>query len=221
MSFKTKKYQLIKNAIPKLQAEFLYRYILNKRDVAAYLFKSKYISPYTQQWGWWGDKQVPNTYAHYSDIAMETILDDLTPLIEKKTQLKLIPNYTYTRIYKKGDVLKRHKDRYSCEVTGTLSLGGAPWPIYIEPNKNIGFPPAPPARYVPTNNKGIKVDLTPGDLFLYYGCAMEHWRESFDGEACGQVFLHYTKKGTKKANENAFDDRPFLGLPKDVDRLKK
>ena len=30
---------------------------------------------------------------------------------------------------------------------------------------------------------------------------------------CAQVFLHYNKKGSKMAKENALDKRPLLGLP--------
>ena len=39
------------------------------------------------------------------------------PEMEKVTGLKLYPAYTYARIYKKGDELKRHKDRFSCEIS--------------------------------------------------------------------------------------------------------
>ena len=39
------------------------------------------------------------------------------------TGLNLKPTYSYWRLYKTGDVLKRHKDRPSCEVSTTLCLG--------------------------------------------------------------------------------------------------
>ena len=29
-------------------------------------------------------------------------------------------------------ILKRHKDRPSCEISTTLNLGGDPWPIFID-----------------------------------------------------------------------------------------
>ena len=28
---------------------------------------------------------------------------------------------------------------------------------------------------------GIKVDLKPGDMLLYSGCELEHWRDPFPG----------------------------------------
>ena len=60
-------------------------------------------------------------------------------------------------------------------------------------------------------NKGAKVRLYPGDMLIYLGCELEHWREEFKGENCGQVFLHYNE--IKKENNNLYDGRPFLGLP--------
>ena len=58
--------------------------------------------------------------------------------MESITKIKLIPNYTYTRLYRRGSKLDRHKDRYSCAVSATMNLGGDPWPIYIEPNTKYG-----------------------------------------------------------------------------------
>jgi hypothetical protein len=54
-------------------------------------------------------------------------------LFENITNLKLNPNYSYARIYKNGDVLRRHKDRFSCEISTTINLGGDDWPIYLDP----------------------------------------------------------------------------------------
>ena len=200
MSFKNNKYTVLKQAISPELANFIYKYFCNKRRVARLLFDSKFISPFTDYWGIWNDDQVPNTYSHYADLAMETLLEEVKPVMEKHTGLKLSPTYTYARIYKKGDELKRHKDRYSCEVSTTLNLGGDPWPIYLDPTGKVG-------------QAGIKVDLKPGDMLIYSVCDLEHWREEFTGKNCGQVFLHYNKKGSKMAKENENDTRPFLGLP--------
>jgi hypothetical protein len=38
---------------------------------------------------------------------------------------------------------------------------------------------------------GNRVDLEPGDMLVYSGCELEHWRNEFMGNMCGQVFLHY------------------------------
>ena len=200
MSFKQNKYTVIKKVISTELADFIYKYFLNKRKVARFLFDQKYISPFTEYFGVWNDEQVPNTYSHYGDIAMETLLQQVKPVMEKHTGIKLSETYSYARIYKKGDILARHKDRYSCEISTTLNLGGDPWPIYLDPTGN-------------TKRAGIKIELKPGDMLIYSGCDLEHWREEFKGNNCGQVFLHYNKANSKIAKENYLDRRPMLGVP--------
>jgi len=198
--FKKNKYKVLRGAISKEIASFVYSYFLKKRQVARFLFDNKYISPFTDYWGIWNDQQVPNSYSHYSDTAMETLLESLKVKMEKETGYKLNETYSYARIYKTGDVLHRHKDRYSCEVSTTLNLGGDPWPLYLDPTGKKG-------------QAGIKVELEPGDMLIYSGCDLEHWREEFKGKDCGQVFLHYNDAKKKTAKTNKFDGRPFLGLP--------
>jgi hypothetical protein len=212
MSFKTDKYVVIKEAISEDLAKFCYDYFMMKRTVARTMFDNKYISQFTDYFGVWNDQQVPNTYSHYSDIVMETLLTKLLPTMEKETGLKLNPNYSYARIYKKGDILERHKDRFSCEISTTLNLGGDSWPIFIEPNPKMGEN-IEGKGYVSKNTKGIKVNLEPGDMLVYRGNELEHWRDVFKGEDCAQVFLHYNNIATKGSKENIYDRRIHLGLP--------
>jgi len=211
MSFKTNNFLVIKKAIEPKVAEFVYNYFLMKRQVARTMFDDRFISPFTTEWGVWNDEQVPNTYSHYGDVAMETLLLAVQPIMEKQTKLKLIPTYAYARIYKNGDVLHRHKDRFSCEISTTLNLGGDPWPIFIEKNPKKGG--VKEGKYVSDYTKGSKVVLAPGDMLVYKGNILEHWREAFDGQDCGQVFLHYNNAATKGSEDNIFDNRPHLGLP--------
>jgi hypothetical protein len=211
-NFKKDRFTVIEKAIDPKIANFVYNYFLMKRQVARTMFDARYISPFTTEFGVWNDEQVPNTYSHYSDIAMETLLLAVQPIMEKQTGLKLIPTYSYARIYKKGDVLHRHKDRFSCEISTTLNLGGDKWPIYIEKDPKKGGV-VEGKGYISDNTKGIKVDLKPGDMLVYRGNMLEHWREEFKGNDCGQVFLHYNNASTKGAKDNIFDKRKHLGLP--------
>lgn len=213
MSFKDKKYTVIKNAISEELADFAYQYFILKRKVARTLFDTRYISQFTEYFGVWNDQQVPETYSHYSDIVMETLLTKVQSIIEKKTELKLIPNYSYARIYKKGDVLHRHKDRFSCEISTTMHLGGGCWPIYLEPDSSKGEVDKITDNYKPSKSKGVKVLLQPGDMLVYRGNELEHWRDTLTFDDCGQVFLHYNDIKTDGAKENIYDKRPHLGLP--------
>ena len=210
--FKKNHFLVIKEAIDPKVANFVYNYFTMKKQVARTMFDTRFISPFTTEFGVWNDEQVPNTYSHYGDIAMETLLLAVQPKMEKLTGLKLNPTYSYARIYKKGDVLHRHKDRFSCEISTTLNLGGDPWPIYLEPKKNVGIPDGKKIT-VSSNNKGVRVNLKPGDMLVYKGMELEHWREEFQGDNCAQVFLHYNNKESKDADKNIFDSRPHLGLP--------
>ena len=170
MSFKKDKYIVIKKAVSKELALFLYNYVVVKKQCFTTMRNRQYISPMETAFGRWGDKQVPNTFVAYADIPMETLM------------LKL-------------------QDRFSCEISTTLYLGGDPWPIYIEPSGKHGM-------------KGKKINLKVGDMLVYKGEDLEHWREPFEGkEDCVQIFFHYNNAKRKGARDNMFDKRPHVGLP--------
>ena len=128
---KFNKYHVIKSAISYELANFIFNYFLLKRDAV------KFMYDHNLTWdngllGTWTDTQIPNTYSHYADNVMETLLVKMLPVMAKETGLDLIPTYSYARLYKNGDILKRHKDRPSCEISTTVHLGGDPWPIFID-----------------------------------------------------------------------------------------
>ena len=212
--FKKKKYTIIRQAISKDLAGFVANYFLMQKQVYDTCKVSRYLSPFETIIGYYEgeNEQIPNTYSQYANIAMETLLLKCQPGMQKATGLKLYPAYTYARIYKKGDELKRHKDRFSCEISTTMNLGGDDWPIYLSPNKNVG---APDGKNITAASKakGVRVDLKPGDMLVYRGVELEHWREKFKGKECVQVFLHYNNRKTPGAKDNMFDKRPHLGLP--------
>ena len=214
MSFKKKKYTIIRQAISKDLAAFVANYFLMQKQVYDTCKASRYFSPFETIIGYYEskDEQIPNTYSQYANMAMETLLLKCLPDMEKATRLKLYPAYTYARIYKKGDELKRHKDRFSCEISTTMNLGGDNWPIYLSPNENVGIPDGKKIT-AESKAKGIKVDLKQGDMLVYSGCELEHWRNKFKGKDCAQVFLHYNNCKTPGAKDNMFDRRPHLGLP--------
>ena len=207
------KYTVIKNAISYELANFCFNYFLLKRDAVNYMYENNIIAQSSLH-GTWTDPQVPGVYSIYADHVMETLLMKVLPVMAERTGLNLVPTYSYARVYEKGAELKRHKDRPSCEISTTINLGGDPWPIFIDPTgsnnvineyENIHKPNAP---------KGVKVDLNPGDMLIYAGCELEHWREPFQGKLCGQVFLHYNHADGQFAKSNLYDKRPMLGVPK-------
>ena len=214
MSFKKNKYQVLRNAISKDLAAFCYKYLQISAEADHWMLNNGLTHAGNKLVGNFNDQQVPNSYAKYADRVMETLLVDTIRVMQKKTGLRLVPTYSYCRLYKTGNILKRHKDRPSCEISTTLNLGGDPWPILIDPTgsdnvideyKNIHKPGAP---------KGVEVNLKPGDMLIYSGCELEHWREPFKGKLCGQVFLHYNHADGQFAKSNLYDKRPMLGIVK-------
>ena len=207
------KYTVIRNAVSYDLANFCYNYFLLKRDAIRFMYDNNLIAENGLH-GTWKDQQVPGSYSIYADHVMETLLMKVLPVMKEKTGLNLVPTYSYARVYEHGAELKRHKDRPSCEISTTLNLGGDPWAIYLDPTgannvideyKNIHKPGAP---------EGVKVDLNPGDMLIYSGCELEHWRKPFEGKLCGQVFLHYNHVDGRFAKTNLYDKRPILGIPK-------
>ena len=208
------KYQVIKKAISYELANFIFNYFLLKRDAVEWMYKNN-ITYDTGMLGTWTDKQIPNTFSCYADTVMETLLVKVLPVMAQETGLELIPTYSYARLYKKGDILHRHKDRPSCEISTTINLGGNPWPIFIDGTgaNNIVSGSETTTIVKPGAPAGTKVILDVGDMLVYSGCELEHWREPFEGEVCGQVFLHYNHVNGPFAEKNRFDRRPMLGIP--------
>ena len=206
------KYQIIKGALSYELANFIFNYFLLKRDAVKWMYQNN-ITYDTGLHGTWTDEQVPNTYSHYADNVMETLLVKMLPVMAKETGLNLVPTYSYARIYKKGDILRRHKDRPSCEISTTLNLGGDPWPIFIDGTGADSVIDEYKSIIKPNAPKGTKVLLDVGDMLVYSGCELEHWREPLEGDVCAQVFLHYNHVDGPFAEQNRFDKRPMLGIP--------
>ena len=148
-----------------------------------------------------GDKQCKNSFAKYGILCYESLLLLLKPLMEKHIGKELCPTYSYTRIYYKNSKLDKHKDRSSCEYSATIciTIDNEPWDIYLK-------------KYDSTE---ICLSLNPGDLIIYKGTELEHWREKYNGKEQIQVFLHYIDKNGHYNNANYVNDgRPIIGIEK-------
>ena len=131
------------------------------------------------EFGVGGDPQVPNSKgAGHGEFAFETILEHVWPILEETIGEKLLPTYSFARLYGNGDELKKHTDRPSCEISITIQLGRShhyAWPIYMGEQR---------------------LDLAEGDAVIYKGCDVQHWREICKGPEnyySGQVFCHFVR----------------------------
>jgi PKHD-type hydroxylase len=144
------------------------------------------------------DDQCPISDAIYGDPVFDDLLQKFAEPVGNQVGRKLLPTYTYARIYRPGEVLKKHKDRPACEISCTLTLGyngKSVWPIFFD------------------ENKAIPVMLEPGEMAVYKGCDIAHWRTEFKGDWHVQVFFHYVDANGPYKDEYK-DRRPDFGIDK-------
>ena len=160
-SLDQKKYKYVKNMLSPDMVEFLTSYSLKN---------------FTK-----GDSQAPLSSANHSrnsDIYGH-IIHYLLPIMEKETNLKLKPIYSYNRIYLGGSELTKHKDRPACEISASITLkyfyqdADYKWPLCMG---------------------DIPIVIKTGDGVIYKGCEIPHWRPVFNQPKeywHHQLFIHY------------------------------
>lgn len=143
------------------------------------------------------DTQISNSFSYYSALPFEALSLQLQPLMEEITGKNLYPTYTYARIYYNGATMAIHKDRPSCQYSTTvnISIDEEPWEIWFET--------------LTGEKKAIK--LWPGDLIVYKGDELNHWRDAYEGERQTQAFLHYVDK-FGNYRDYKWDHRPYIGF---------
>ncbi len=129
----------------------------------------------------------------YAPPISESILLTIQPKIEKIVNKKLVPTYSFVRIYWNGASMRRHHDRPACEYSASLciSVDPTPWSIWMNSNE---------------------IFLDPGDIVIYKGMEVEHWRETYTGNEQVQVFLHYVDADGPNAEVCRFDSRDEIGV---------
>lgn len=180
--FEKNKYVLVENAISKEMADLLCNYTLFKKKFAFH-----------------AEGMIEGTHAQYGDHLMESLLLVLLPKIQEHTGLELYPTYSFYRVYKPGDQLPKHRDRPSCEISVSINFGYE----YETDKEDYSWNLWADGKEFVTN---------PGDMLIYRGTELEHWREPFDVDRGwqSQAFLHYVDaNGPYQYLMN--DARPDLG----------
>lgn len=130
----------------------------------------------------------------YGDTLMESLLQ---PALEQATGLSLLPTYSYLRIYETGAVLAKHTDRLACEISASLAIGydaPEPWPLWLE-----------------SLQQPRSITLQTGDMLVYRGRKLPHWREPFGGRYWIQAFFHYVD-AAGPLTAYKFDGRCGIGI---------
>ena len=104
--FKEHGYIHVKEFIPKEVGKYLFEYL--KFSSHAMVLANRV------EQGWHsgdGDDQVPGSFApRHGDMAFQALMRQMRPKMEELTGLSLCPTYTYVRLYRMGNILKKHKD---------------------------------------------------------------------------------------------------------------
>lgn len=182
-------YKVIKGAVQEQTLQLIKETLLMSKDVD-YFLNSLSVDNRTA----FGDSQSQVSYSSYGHHSNESLMKVLLPIVEEATGKKLLPTYTYSRIYWEGSTLEKHTDRPSCEYSVSLCVehDGTPWPIFFDGNELV---------------------LDKGDIVVYKGMVSEHWREPYKGKQQIQIFMHYVDSDGPHA-EWSLDKRPMLGLVK-------
>jgi hypothetical protein len=209
--FKENGYVVIRGFLDKNLCILLYHHIQNEALRLGYLLENYEHKDFNEGindhiHGKFDDIQAPNDFSKYGDPIFDSILDLKTKEMSELTGMDLVPNYTYHRLYTTNTELKRHKDRASCEISTTICIGynaDYNWPMFVGPKDGE------------KGTEGNPIHLEPGDMIIYRGYDIEHWREPFKGINHAQLFMHYNRTdGPFEYNEETdkFDGRPILGL---------
>lgn len=201
--FKEEKYVLFEDVLSTEICQLLTNYMFLKRDAG-------YLEPPVDQGG--TDTQCPKSWSIYGDPMFDTILATLASPLSSLLGIPLLPAYTYARIYQPGEILEWHVDRPSCEISGTMTLGvsnpSSIWPIFVG---EVGS----------TEKVGTPININIGDLMMYSGCEVPHWRDEFTEDWQVQVFYHYVRADGLYAKEHIHDGRHSLGVFKNFNEYDK
>ncbi|HNP71023.1 MAG TPA: hypothetical protein PLO33_06020 [Kouleothrix sp.] len=173
---------------PELREQgYVFSQALLEPSLARFIYKTLLLKQWRGEC--FHDNHIPTAASVTNAAETDALLLDLRPKIEAVSGCRLVPTYSYARLYFYGDTLIRHHDRGSCEVSVSLHLGrdGGEGSLWFAPNN--------------------KVEMEPGDGAVYLGTKTDHWRERFTGNTMGQIFLHYVIADGEYAN-CYFDGNP-------------
>ncbi len=176
-------YCVLREAVPARSMKILHDYALMQR----------------QHPDFYNTEPITSSLDRYADVMAESLLLELQARIEAATGKQLFPSYSWLRIYYPGSELPKHIDRKSCEVSASITVGfdaDRQWPLFVH-----------------SQGEDLAIELAPGDLLVYDGSDVPHWRDTFEGRYWIQIFLHYVDQAGEQTAYR-FDGRPAIGAPK-------
>ena len=151
----------------------------------------------------------PELYGMHYPMFM-SFLWGMTPAVEQVTGKRLLPTYSYFRLYRRGDICRVHGDRPSCEHSLSLTLGYSdeiPWPLEVS-KKRTCAPYARADEHFLVEDSASSVAMNSGDAVLYQGVHHHHGRTTPNPNRwSAHLFLHWVDRDGPYA-DHAFDGQP-------------
>jgi hypothetical protein len=180
------KVKLIRDAIPLPICELLsieFQLIKDNMDLVNYDHSYK-------------DPMCPGSFSWYAPLPFESLLEYLKPKIEDVMQMTLHPTYSYARIYTEGAFMEKHTDRRSSEIAVSCCIDkDSEWPLIFD-----------------IDGKENEVYMNVGDICVYKGMEVPHWRNEYQGNKQIQAFLMYVDVNGPY-DYFKYDTRPMLAAP--------
>jgi hypothetical protein len=182
-------YSVIRHALPSNMCELITEYVRLKAQIKPRRSRSTAV--------------LNQVHREYGDPLMETLLSQLTPVVEQALERALWPTLSFCYLYAHGNQLLKHTDRSSCQWVAGLCLGadaeftaqGSSWPLQLTINGQTEI-----------------VNLAYGDLIIFAGHTTEHWREAFSGHWFVSAIFGFVEQDGPFAFQK-FDQRSALGQP--------
>ncbi|WJG11180.1 hypothetical protein [Aliiglaciecola sp. LCG003] len=138
-------------------------------------------------------------------VIFESILDVFSLYLNEQLDSQYLPTLSNVRESHLTSSFPAHTDRSACEVTCSFPLfveKSHPWPLYLAKEANA---------------KGTPIYLNIGDLVVFKGHEIFHWREPYSGSRQVQVQMHYVQQGGK-FEKYRYDEQGELAV--DMQKLK-
>lgn len=139
------------------------------------------------------------SWTAYGDPTMDFVLSHHSAMVSRYIGRDVLPTFSFVNHYRRGDILKIHRDRESSEIGISLTLGCSnpdnPWPLFFK-----------------TGEGPVCVTVRPGSAVCFEGRELPHWRSELQEDYFSVLNLCYVYADGSNAHHK-YDGRESLGTP--------
>ena len=125
------------------------------------------------------DNQVVGRRSMHNASLFKAVHAQIAALVQSVADEAIKPSYCYLSVYPQGSELVKHTDRSQCKWNASITFARTAdlWPIYVE---------------VPSGVKEIRAEL--GEVVVYRGTDIPHWREPLPAGTATVCFFHFVNQ---------------------------